>query len=379
MHRRQFFVALSSVAVALLLLVFLGVRQYDGNVSALFHLDATFGEAHQVPGGIVLYSDAGYDGMLYYQIARDIPTLFSGGTPSLDSPYRFQRIVLPLFAFILALGQEAFFPYTILLINLAAALGALALTLLITKKVNVHSLTVVLNPAVLIGIIYTLTEPLSLFFMMLFFWLWTKHGQQMTALGVLALTLSLFARETTVFLIVLLGLWYVLHRNWKAAVLCGVPLVPFFLWQVWLKHQLGSVAFQANSNVVSLPFSGPFELIVSSIEHLNAYHLSALSLLVFLLLVCTVLGREWLQQKTKINVFSFLMGGLCATMLCMDAHMWAVITSIGRVVTPFYPVYALYASQKDTTALRVLSVALLLLSVVAAIGAAVAVHPYTIS
>ena len=136
MLEKRFSVALAGTAIALLFLVFLGVRNYGGNVSALLHMDVPFGEQQQVPSGIVLYQDGGYDGMAYYQIARDVPALFLGGDISFDSPYRFQRILLPLTVFLLSFGNPNVFPYAFVIVNLLAAIGSLIITLLITKKIS---------------------------------------------------------------------------------------------------------------------------------------------------------------------------------------------------------------------------------------------------
>ncbi len=232
MPAKRSFVVLSCTALALLFLVFLGVRHYGGNVSALLHMDVRFGRQHQVPAGVVLYKDAGYDGMLYYQVARDVPVIFfPTGTLYLDSPYRYQRILLPLIAFVITGGNDRALPFAFLLINLAASLGALALLLSMIRKRTqmLHALTAVLNPAIFVGILFSLTEPLSLFFVVLFLFLWERNHQKMNAATIAVLIFSLLARETTVFLITLLLLWYVFHKQWRQAFFQIVPVVFFAL------------------------------------------------------------------------------------------------------------------------------------------------------
>jgi hypothetical protein len=357
----------------------LGISHYNWNVSGLLHMDVPFGQEHQVPSGLVLYSDAAYDGMLYYQVARDLPALFTGGTTSLDSPYRFQRVLLPLLTYAVTLGHEPLFPFALLGVNIAAVLGTLFLMLRITRKVSVHTLAIVFNPAALIGVLYTLTEPLSIFFLTLFFAVWLKRGQKLDVLSLAALTLSLLARETTVFLIGLLFVWFLWKRQWKQAVLVIIPMVLFTLWQWFLVHRLGAVPFQANGNVIDLPFVGPLSLLQWLASGLNPVRLSALGLLLFVLPLCAALLREWLQLRTRIDLLCFLVSGLAFTMLCMDKHMWGAITSIGRVVTPFYPVYVLYAAARDTWVERRLSALLIAVSIVAAIGIAAVAHPFVIS
>lgn len=372
-------VATLGVFVSLVALTLFGVRQYDYNLSGLLHMDVPFGEAHQVPSGLVLYQDAAYDGMLYYQVARDIPALFTGGETSLQSPYRFQRIALPLLMYITALGNEHAFPFALVAINILASVASFALMLLLIRKVNIHAFTIVCNPAVLVGILYSLTEPLSLLLMVLFFVMWEQHARRLNGWMLLILLLSLLARETTVFLIGLLFVWFLWKRQWKDAVLVLIPMALFTAWQYFLVMRLGAVAFQANGNVIDFPFVGPITLIQWLLEGLNSYRLSALGVLFFVVPLLFAVGKEWVQRWRALDVYAFLLMGLTITMLCMDSHMWGAITSIGRVVTPIYPVYALYAAERDTWVERVLSAILIVVSVVAAIGIAWVKHPYVIS
>jgi hypothetical protein len=376
---RQAGTALAGSLVALLALVLLGVSHYDWNVSGLLHMDVPFGERHDVPAGLVLYQDAAYDGMLYYQIIRDLPALFTDGQTSLDSPYRFQRILLPLLTYIVTLGQERAYPSALLLLNLAAALGSLAVLLAITKRVNIHAFTIIANPAMLVGILYTLTEPLSIFFMLLFFLLWTRNNQRLTVLSIVMLGLSMLARETTVFLIGLLFLWYLWKRQWVQALLAVVPIFVLIVWQFFLVRQLGEQGFQANSNLVDFPFWGPLSVITRLYEHVTSYLLSGLALTAFVFPLFFHSVRTFIRKKTSFDVWDLMIAGLAFTMITMDHHMWGAITSIGRVVTPVYPVYALYASSRDTVFLRVLSGVLIAVSVIAAIGIASVPHPFIIS
>jgi hypothetical protein len=182
-----------------------------------------------------------------------------------------------------------------------------------------------------------------------------------------------------VFLIGLLFVWFLWKRQWKDAALVLIPMALLVAWQYFLVMRLGAVAFQANGNVIDFPFLGPITLIHWLTEGLNSYRLSALGLLLFVIPLFIALGKEWLQKRLKIGVYAFLLTGLTCTMLSMDSHMWGAITSIGRVVTPIYPVYALYASERDTWVERSLSAILIVVSVVAAIGIAWVKHPFIIS
>ena len=373
--------AIVVAAIALAALALFGTRQYGYNVSALLHMDVVFGTDHAVAPGVVLYEDGGYDGMLYYEVARDLPALFTGGAVSLDSPYRFQRVVLPLLVYGFSFGDPARFPLVTLLVNLAAILGTFAVILRVTKKADVHAFAVVFNPAMLVGLLYALTEPLSMFFMALFFARWEKKGRMVDWAGALALLVSLLARETTVFLIGLLVLWLLYRRQWKQL----LPLVAagalFVAWQWFLYARLGSLPFRTGGGILTYPFHGPAMTLWWAATQggmKQLYRLSSLALLAFVALLAASLGLDW-KKRTGAQPMLFLLSGLTLVMFSMDPHMWGALTSIGRVVTPFYPAYVLYASSRDTPRYRALSWFLVAFSVVAAVGIAYVSHPFTLS
>lgn len=366
-------------AIVLLATVWFGVQRYDHNVSALLHMDSAFGRMYMVPEDVVLYEDGGYDGMLYYQVAREVPAFFSGQPILLDSPYRFQRILLPLLVNAVALGDDDSFPAAFVFLNVSAALLALALMIRLVGA-STYALAAVANPAVFVGVLYTLTEPLSLLFVVVFLSLWERAGRKVTPWGVLALVLSLLARETTLFLVVPLTLWYAYRREWLSVAMLAVPLIVFASWQMVLTSLAGSVPIATGGNMIGAPLAGPAMAIVWAFDEVGLqqlYRLSSLALLAFVAGTCVALWND--RRNARHDPAWALLAALVAVMLCMHPHIWGVITSVGRVVTPLYPVYALFAASRDTRFLRWLSVFLIVLSVVAAVGIAAVPHPFIVS
>src|SRR3989344_4479033 len=141
---------LLGITLVLIALVLLAISRYDWNVSALLHVSRDFGGTYDVPEGTVLYEDGGYDGMLYYQLARDIPEILGGGALAYDNAYRAQRVLFPLFGFLLSFGKDVLLPYALLIINITSVLGALALAFAYERKVSMSALSIVLNPAALV-------------------------------------------------------------------------------------------------------------------------------------------------------------------------------------------------------------------------------------
>lgn len=111
----------------------------------------------------------------------------------------------------------------------------------------------------------------------------------------------------------------------------------------------------------------------------QVYRFTSLALLAFIIPVIALVTRDWFTQRGRMQMDTFVLTGLLAVMFSMDAHIWGVITSIGRVITPVYPAYIVYAMRKDTPTLRVLSGLLIVVSLVSAFGIAAVKHPFIVS
>jgi len=123
------------VIVLVLALAYVGLTlaRYEGD-PLIFALVGTQysgrGYAQSDPQGT-----QGYDGQFAYYIARDP----AGGWRYCDVPaYRYQRILYPLLAWALALGQPGVVPWTLVALNVAALVGGTYFTerLLETRGVS---------------------------------------------------------------------------------------------------------------------------------------------------------------------------------------------------------------------------------------------------
>ncbi len=382
---RSYVLSFGIVALGLVGLMLLNISRFDWNASALLHVSREFGEAYSVPEGTVLYEDGGYDGMLYMQIARDIPEIFLGA-PTYDHAYRWQRILLPALASLLSMGNDSALPFVILGVNVASVLGALFLFLALAGKPNIHAFTLVGNPAALVGILFSLTEPLALFFTMLFLFFWKKSGERVTWGGAPALALALLARETTVLLTIpLLFLpfqysaeyW---NKRFRNIFLLCLSFLPFALWMLFLTNHFDTFPWETNEGMLALPFSGILSLLQHTAASPNAYVLSSAAFfLLFFLPLIAALVSECLRAPQRGAPTTMILGTILAFFLFLDAHIWNVLTSVGRVIPALYPIYALWALEHDSRKTRSLSAALILVSTTVAIGIALSPHPFTIA
>ena len=97
-----------------------------GDITRFIDVGSAFALVHHVPHGITIVPGGGYDGQFYYRLALDPANLHRTAYGiTLDNGYRIQRITYPVLAWLLAAGQQAAVPYSLVAVNVVA-LGALA-------------------------------------------------------------------------------------------------------------------------------------------------------------------------------------------------------------------------------------------------------------
>jgi hypothetical protein len=263
----------TAIAVVYLAIV---VAAQGGDPLALATLGTRFSEGD--PNG-----SEGYDGQFAYYIARD-PL---NGWQHCDVPaYRYQRMLYPMLARLLALGQEAWIPYALPLINLAALGVGTWLTEKILRRYRMsrwYALTYGLYAGQLMSVRLNLNEPLSYTLVQAGIlaaerdrWRW----------GVLLFALAALAKETALVFVggYLLFLLARRQRGRFAGLALGVGL-PFLAWQgvlwAWLgRPGLGSGGAGATGWEI-LPYRGLWSV--------GALDLRALALLALVMVPLAVI------------------------------------------------------------------------------------------
>lgn len=200
----------------------------------------------------------GYDGQFAYFIASDP----AAGWRHCDVPaYRYQRILYPLLAYILALGRPAAVPWTLIGLNLAALAGGTYVTeqLLVSRGVSRwYALAYGLYGGLVAGLRLDLTEPLAYGLVQAGLWALEKQRRQLAGLS---LAFAALTKETALIAVGGLLLSTVLERRWRDAVSLALMVgLPFAAWQgalwVWLGVPgLGSGGAMATP-FERLPFAG---------------------------------------------------------------------------------------------------------------------------
>jgi hypothetical protein len=175
----------------------------------------------------------GYDGQFVYYMALDLhPQRVAA---RLDAPaYRYQRILLPVLARLVGLGNPALIPWTIPLVNLAGhALGVWAMAALLAGwgLPRRYALVYGLFAGFTLAVRLDLPEPLAFGLAVLAFWC-GEQGQVRRRAWLFGL--AAFAKETILPLAVAQVLADLVNRRWRAAGWGAAALLPFAAFQGWL-------------------------------------------------------------------------------------------------------------------------------------------------
>jgi hypothetical protein len=247
-----------------------------------------------------------YDGQFVYYIARDPnPETVA---PLLDVPaYRYQRILLPLLARALSLGNPAFIPWLLPEVNLLVhTLAVLLLALLFASwgRSPWHALVYGLWVGLLYALRLDLPEPLAfgLVIAAVYF-----QFREKPRLSWLAYALALFAKETVLFFIAAQLIVYLARRQWRSAAnLSLFSLTPFALFQLWLGRVFGQPGLGLGGAGVSpleiIPFNGIWRIAAVSFPLMLAFFLIYLPTLVLpALWGLWAAARRWLASGPDLS------------------------------------------------------------------------------
>jgi hypothetical protein len=319
---------------------FLTVRyNYDGNWSALFCIAQRMPVPDFLRGEhlYIFQNSDGYDGQVYHLIAHD-PWMRRGSADAILSPrFRYQRILVPALAWLVALGRDewihrAYFGLVLAFVfagtywtsRLAAVMKrtphwGFAFLLMPATIISIDRMTVdVATAALLIGFaLYLETGP------------WWKVALTLAAIGL--------TRETGVFMIAGFIVFLLAKREFVRAAMSSLTAAPAIGWFIWLARQRperSPLAIALNP----VPLRG----IVEDLRHPFSYQLRpavdrvvifmddvALAGVVLLLLIVAglALRRHW-------NAKAGMMYILAAPTPFVRAPEWTDAFGFGRALTP---------------------------------------------
>ncbi len=369
---------------ALLTIILLGmvtviVRPYEGKLTALFHMDDLLANQHTMPAGFVVLDIPSYDGAQYWQIARSIPKIFTPAAwPELSElspgPYAYQRSLLPFTAFLLAGGRDALLPYTFLLIQLLSLVGSFLLIARRGTHTWLYGLALALSPAAMVGLHFSLAEPLTILLITAF--LAHTHGKlRLTPLDLILLSLLVLTREVNILFVGLFFLFLLWQRRWRDVLLLVIPGVVFVGWHSVLWGIFHTIPFLWSAEKNTWPFGAIIELLLGG-QGYSKFTFSSIALFFLFVLPAIIWVLDHIIRKKERSFEALATLAFLVLMTIMPDHIWGSITSIGRVITPVYPLFLFTALQKNTWPVRSITIAILLLGLAAGLGLALTVHPF---
>jgi hypothetical protein len=214
----------------------------------------------------------GYDGQFNYYIAINPDP--QQVRAHLDVPaYRYQHILYPLLARILALGNTAAIPWTLVGINLVclAALCFLTGELLAERGGSRWgALLFGLWFGVILGVRLDLSEPLALLLLVIALRISGPKLDRRLAPAALLLALAMLAKETVVPFLLGWAFWLILQGKVRSAGWIALALVPYFGLQIWLWKVFGSPGLGSGGAGATpfewIPFAGLFQVAGASLR-----------------------------------------------------------------------------------------------------------------
>ncbi|MFA6381896.1 MAG: hypothetical protein WCX08_01350 [Candidatus Buchananbacteria bacterium] len=248
---------------------FLGFKLHQNNfdLSSFIVLGDNFVNSENPPGGVTILTNSyGYDGQFYYRLALNpFTNKQTDYGITLDQPaLRQQRILYPLLAWLISLGNPNVAPLTMIIVNIASFFGLICLAIKLTKDNNQPlwlSIILPLYPAFLITLSRDLTELLSSFLLILGYLLFNKNKYYFSTI---IFTLAALTRETTLIFPTIVSLYFfvLFSINKKKielfkALLFSLPLLIYIAWQIILYKIWGQFPFLlSNSLNITYPLKG---------------------------------------------------------------------------------------------------------------------------
>jgi len=274
-----------AVVVGLVLAVYLGIilARAGGDPVTFARLGDGFRD------GQPLGKTEGYDGQFSYFIALDPrPAVVR---EHLDvAAYRYQRILYPLLARLLALGQPKLIPWALVAVNFSAQIiGTYLVELWLTLRgvSRWYALTYGLWVGLLMAVRLDLNEPVCY---ALVAGALLAHQRRRFWLSALCLGLALFAKETALLFWMALTVSLFVLRPWPSALgLSSFSLLPFAAFQLFLYQAFGSLGLTSGGYLAT-----PFEIIpYMGLWRIGLVSLPALALLAAIFVPLVVLPSLW--------------------------------------------------------------------------------------
>jgi hypothetical protein len=208
----------------------------------------------------------GYDGQFYFAIAHD-PFLTRPDTAaSLDDSLRYRRILYPLTAWLLAGGQPAALPYTLELVNVAAATALIAIAATAAVRAGRSAwwaLVLAVFGGVWLPITRDLTEPLQLVLL----------AAGMISGSAAIVLLGGFAKETAGVALATQAVGGLLRRQRGVVLRFGAAALVLVAWAIFVRAAVHGSADSTLEGQFLRPPGAPLLVLADSLPNEPAHFL----------------------------------------------------------------------------------------------------------
>lgn len=319
-QRHALYVGLITLGLSIALCIpVLATHDFDPIIFA--HIGTRFSE--QDPNGTV-----GYDGQFVYFIARD----GAEAVPYIDGPsLRYQRILYPLTARALALGQAQLIPWTLLIVNLIAhsiAAGLIALLLAQGGASPYAALIYSLWIGSLFALRFDLNELLCFALAVAAIF---PYQQKRYRLTILLLILATMTKELGAIFAAGLALHAALVRGqWRWAILIfGGPVLAFLSWWGFMRLWFGTLpTVYPSAKLHLIPLEGMFTAKTTVELIMLAIFLGMPTVILLLLALYQIM------KTRRLSLSSALLLPAAGFVLTMPDVSWQDAVAAYRVALP---------------------------------------------
>lgn len=349
----------------------------------MFHMDEVLSAENPLPKQFIVLKVPSYDGAQYYQIARNIPKIFEPAAwqelrTKSPGPYAYQRFLLPLAAYVLSAGNENALPWAFLFINSIAILGTCFVVLRWGKNAWFYSIAVCLSPAMVVALHFMLAEPLNIILIAFFLTRYCRQ-ERMDTINILLLALCVLTREITIVFVLGCMAYSLWKKRWIDAMVLLIPVAVFISLHTLIYLIFKQIPFLWSAEKNDWPLHAISALLTGQGGGYNAYTLSSIALFLLFVIPAILSTALTMLKKRKITFIPYMLFSFLVLMLAMPDHIWGSITSIGRVITPVYPLFIHYAVSEDQWIHRTIAGGWFAIGIVTTLGLAFSLHPYIIT
>ena len=310
---------------------------YNGNRTGLFCTGALFPPPPALDETIYLFPNStGYDGQFYHDLAHD-PFFQRNFAGNIDDPrLRSRRILLPVLAFALALGQDRAVDFAYILTVAAFIFLGSYWTARIALPRGYPAVSGILFcavPAVLISIDrMTVDVALAACCAGFVFYVNERSHDKLY----LVLAAAALIRETGLLLIAAFVIWLLGAREFRKAAWFSTTALPAACWYIFVQLHtppddsafISPIPFAGFIHRLSHPMNYPFTGELA----LAAHSLDALALAGIAAALCWTFYRASRKVRTPVTIAIYLYALLAITLSNPDA--WSEVYAFGRSLTP---------------------------------------------